>query len=1047
VSLYSLSIRRPVMAIVMSLAILLFGVLGFRKLGVREFPSVEAPLITVVTNYRGASAEVIETQITEPLEESINGIDGIRSLTSTSREGRSTIQVEFDLGADLERAANDVRDRVFRAQSNLPPDVEPPSISKADADGRPVAALAIGSDQRNLLELTRFADDVFRERLQTISGVSRVDIWGSKTHAMRLWLDPHKLASYRLSPADVRDAVRRENVELPAGRIEGRDVELTVRTMSRLSTPAEFEALILKEDGGGMVRLRDVGRVELGPQNQRTILRRNGVPMVALAIRPQPGSNYVEIVDEVRRRVAQIERHLAPDIELSYAFDSSVFIRKSITEVKQTILWALVLVLAVIFLFLRDWRTTLIPVLAIPVSLIGAFFIMDAAGFSINVLTLLALVLAIGLVVDDAIVVLENVYAKIEGGMAPAEAGVVGTREIFFAVIATTVALVAVLLPIFFLGGLTGRLFREFGATLAGAVIISSFVALTLTSMLTTRLLKKRPRQPWLYRATEPFFRRLTAAYRDSLNAFLAHRWLALPILVVCLAAIAFFGRLLPAELAPLEDRSRVAASFKAPEGATYEYMDRYIQAVTGMMLAEYPERRELMTVTSPGFGASTSINSGFARLWLADPEERQRSQGEVAADLRRQLAAFPGARAFITQDPTIAVGRRWGQPVQFVLQAPTLERLQSAVPAFLERVGRAPELTTPDVNLIFDKPQLRVEIDRARARDLGISALDVAETLQLSLSEQRLGFFIMDGKQFEVIGQVERRNRDETLDLRNLYVPTEDGQPVPLDKVVTVAEESIPPQLYRFDRYVSATVSAGLAPGVSMSDGIAAMERIASETLDDTFSTALAGQARDFAESSRALEFVFLLALALIYLVLAAQFESFRDPFIIMLSVPLALAGALFWLWYFHQTLNIFSQIGMIMLIGLITKNGILIVEFANQRRARGRGVMDAIEEAAVARFRPVLMTSLSTMLGILPIALALGAGAESRVPMGVAVIGGLSVGTLLTLYVVPAMYSYLTSREWRRSISVEGAIDLAAEAGSAAAAAPASISASVDL
>ncbi len=1042
-SLYSLSIRRPVLAIVMSLAILLFGALGFRNLGVREFPSVEAPLVTVVTDYRGASAEVIETQITEPLEESINGIDGIRTLTSTSREGRSTIQVEFDLGADLERAANDVRDRVFRAQRNLPPDVEPPSISKADADASPVVALAIGSDQRNLLELTRFADDVFVDRLQTISGVSRVDIWGSKTHAMRLWLDPQKLASYRLSPADVRDAVRRENVELPAGRIEGRDVELTVRTMSRLTTPAEFDDLILKEDGGGLVRLRDVGRAELGPQNQRTILRRNGVPMVALAVRPQPGSNYVEIVDEVRRRVAQIERNLAPDIELSYAFDSSVFIRKSISEVQQTIFSALLLVLAVIFLFLRDWRTTLIPVLAIPVSLIGAFFVMDAAGFSINVLTLLALVLAIGLVVDDAIVVLENVYAKIEGGMAPAEAGVVGTREIFFAVIATTVALVAVLLPIFFLGGLTGRLFREFGATLAGAVIISSFVALTLTSMLTTRLLKKRERQPWLYRVTEPFFRGLTAAYRDSLGAFLAHRWLALPILVACLAAIALFGRLLPAELAPLEDRSRVAASFKAPEGATYEYMDGYVQAVTEMMLAEYPERRELMTVTSPGFGASTSVNSGFARLWLSDPEERQRGQSEVAADLRGRLAGYPGARAFVSEDPTIAVGRRWGQPVQFVLQAPTLERLQSAAPAFLERVERAPELTTPDVNLVFDKPQLRVEIERDRARDLGISALDVAETLQLSLSEQRLGFFVMDGKQFEIIGQVERRNRNETLDLRNLYVPTGDGQPVPLDKVVTVTEESIPPQLFRFDRYVAATVSAGLAPGYSMSDGIAAMERIAAEVLDDTFSTALDGQARDFAESSRALEFVFVLALALIYLVLAAQFESFRDPFIIMLSVPLALAGALFWLWYFHQTLNIFSQIGMIMLIGLITKNGILIVEFANQRRARGRGVLEAIQEAATARLRPVLMTSLSTMLGILPIALALGAGAESRVPMGVAVIGGLSVGTLLTLYVVPAMYSYLTSREWRRSISVEGAVDLAREAGSAPAAVAGSASA----
>ena len=1030
-SLYSVSIRRPVLAIVLSLSILLFGALGFRNLGVREFPSVDAPLITVVTNYRGASADVIESQITEPLEESVNGIDGIRTLTSVSREGRSTIQVEFDLGADLERAANDVRDRVFRAQRNLPPDVDPPSISKADADGSPVVALTIGSDQRNLLELTRFADDVFVERLQTIPGVSRIDIWGSKTHAMRLWLDPQKLASYRLSPMDVREAVRRENVELPAGRIEGRDVELTIRTMSRLSTPEEFDNLILKEDSGGVVRLRDVGRAELGPQNQRTILRRNGVPMVALAIRPQPGSNYVEIVDEVRRRVETIEKHLAPDITLSYAFDSSTYIRRSIAEVQQTIFLALSLVVLVIFLFLRDWRTTLIPVLVIPVSLVGAFFVMYVAGFSINVLTLLALVLAIGLVVDDAIVVLENVYAKIESGLAPAQAGVVGTREIFFAVIATTVALVAVLLPIFFLGGLTGRLFREFGATLAGAVIISSFVALTLTSMLTTRLLKKRERQPWFYRVTEPFFVWLSRSYRESLITFLGYRWLALPVLLICLVGIAFFANLLPSELAPLEDRSRVAVNMKAPEGATYEYMDRYIEEVTEVMLTEIPERRELMTVTSPGFGASTSVNSGFIRLWLTDVEERDRTQMEIADQVKTRLADFPGARAFVTQSPTIAVGRRRGQPVQFVIQAPTLNRLRDVLPAFVERAQHDPVLTTPDVDLVFDKPQLRVEIDRHRARDLGISALDVAETLQLSLSEQRVGFFIMDGKQFEIIAQVNRESRDETLDLRNLYVASREGEPVPLDKVVTVTEESIPPQLYRFDRYVSATVSAGLAPGYSMSDGIEAMERIAEDLLDDTFSTTLAGQSRDYSESSRALLYVFGLALALIYLVLSAQFESFRDPFIIMLSVPLALAGALFWLWYFHQTLNIFSQIGMIMLIGLITKNGILIVEFANQRRARGRDVVEAIQDAATARFRPILMTSLSTILGILPIALALGAGSESRIPMGVAVIGGLSVGTLLTLYVVPAMYTYLTSREWKRSIAVEGAVDVARETG----------------
>ena len=1032
-TLYSLAIRRPVLAIVLSLTILLFGFIGFTRLGVREFPSVDPPVITVSTSYRGASADVIESQITEPLEESINGIEGIHSLTSTSREGRSTISVEFELGSDLERAANDVRDRVFRTQSNLPPDVDPPSISKADDEGAPVVALLLGSSQRNLLELSRYADEVFVERLQTIPGVARIDVWGERTYAMRLWLDPQKLAAYQLSPMDVRDAIREENVELPAGRIEGREVELTVRTMSRLTTPEEFGNLILKEDAGGTVRLRDVGRAELGPQNQRTILRRAGVPMVAVAVRPQPGSNYVQIADEVHRRVDILERNLPPDIDLSYGYDTSKYIRQSIREVQQTVFLALGLVALVIFGFLRDWRTTIIPILVIPVSLIGSFFIMYAAGFSINVLTLLALVLAIGLVVDDAIVVLENVYAKIEGGLEPMEAGIVGTREIFFAVIATTLALVTVLLPILFLGGLTGRLFREFGITLAGAVAISSFVALTLTSMLSTRLLKGHARHSWLYRVTEPFFQRLASAYRSSLEGFLRHRWTALPILLAAVVAIALFGAALPQELAPREDRSMLRVASRGPEGATYEYMDAFMQQVTDTIKEHVPEVREFITVTSPGFGASSSVNQGFARLWLVEPEERERGQTAIGGDLQARLDRLGGARSFVSEEPTIAVGRRRGLPVQFVLQAPDLDRLKAVLPTFLERVDADPTFTAVDVDLVFDKPQLRVDIDRARARDLGISALDVAETLALSLSEQRLGFFIMEGKQYEIIGQVETANRDETFDLQNLYVPAASGEPVQLDKLVRVTEESSPPQLYRTDRYVSATVSAGLTPGRTLGDGIAAMEAIADDLLDDSFATSLAGESRDFAESSRALLFVFVLALAMIYLVLSAQFESFRDPFIIMLSVPLALAGALFWLWYFHQTLNVFSQIGMVMLIGLVTKNGILIVEFANQRRGRGRAIFEAVQDAAEARFRPVLMTSLSTLLGILPIALALGAGSESRIPMGIAVIGGLAVGTLLTLYVVPAFYTYLTSREWKAAEGLASEEELV-EAGAAA-------------
>jgi len=1022
-TLYSLSIRRPVLAMVMSITIVLFGAIGFTFLGIREFPSVDPPVITVSVNYRGANADVIESQITEPLEDVINGIDGIRTLTSTSREGRSTISVEFGLGTDLERATNDVRDRVYGALDNLPPDVDPPEVSKADADAQPIVQITLRSDTRNLLELSRLADELYVERLQTIPGVSRVDVWGDKTYAMRLWIDPVKLASYQLSPLDVREAVARENVELPAGRIEGRDVELPVRTLSRLNTPEEFENLILKEERGRIVRFKDVGRAELGPRNERTVLKKEGVPMVAVVVRPQPGANYIDIVDEFNRRVEQIARDLPPDVHMGYGFDSTRFIRRSIAEVAQTISVAFLLVILIIFIFLRDWRTTVIPVVAIPVSLIGAFFIMYMASFSINVLTLLGLVLAIGMVVDDAIIVLENIYAKIEAGRDPLEAGIEGTREIFFAVIATTLALVAVFLPILFLGGLTGRLFREFGVTLAGAVVISSFVALTLTPMLSSRFLKKRAVEPRLYRATEPFFRGLQRGYRRSLEGFLTRRWLALPVLAACGALIFLFSETLPQELAPLEDRGTLRLSSRAPEGATFSYMDRFTDDLVAMIAAEVPERTTLISVTSPGFGASSSVNSSFARVMLSDPEQRERSQMEIAALLEEKVKGLPQARTSVSQEPTIAVGRRRGSAVEFVLQAPNLDKLKEVLPTFLDEAAANPAFSFVDTDLKFDKPELRLLIDRPRARDLGVSALAIAQTLQLALSEQRLGFFIMDGKQYEVIGQVVPERRDETFDLKNLYVRSSDGgPPVQLDKVVSLREESSPPQLYRFDRYVSATVSANLSPGFTVGDGISAMEAIAGRVLDDSFRTALSGQSRDFAESSRSLSFVFMLALVLVYLVLAAQFESFRDPFIILFTVPLALAGALSALWYFGQTLNVFSQIGMIMLIGLVTKNGILIVEFANQRKEAGLDVMAATIEGATARFRPVLMTSLSTILGIAPIALALGAGSESRVPMGIAVIGGLTIGTFLTLYVVPAIYSYLTSRGARAEVASSG-------------------------
>jgi len=1014
--LYELSVRRPVLATVMSLVIVIFGIVSFTFLGVREFPSVDAPIITVSTNYPGANASVIESQITEPLEESVNGVEGIRSLTSTTREGRSTIQVEFDLDEDLDRAANDVRDRVNRVLGRLPPDVDPPQVSKASDDESPIVFLNVFSDRRDLLELTEIAETRFAERLQTISGVSRVDVWGARRYAMRLRLDPQRLAAHRLSLAEVQEALDRENVELPSGNLEGDDLQLTIRTLTRLQTAEEFEDVILRQENGQVVRLRDVGRAELAAQNERTVLKREGVPMVGVVLRPLPGANNVAIADEFYQRLEQIRADLPDDIQTAIGFDITEFIRASIGEVQQTVLLALLLVTLVIFLFLRDWRTTVVPVIAIPVALLGGFFVMFAMGFTINVLTLLAMVLAIGIVVDDAIVVVENIYSKIEAGEDTTLGSIEGTREIFFAIISTTLALVAVFLPIIFLGGLTGQLFSEFGLTLAGAVVVSSFVALTLTPMLCSRLLKKRERQPWFHRRTQGFFDGLTEGYRRMLDGFLARRWMAFLVLGACFGFGYLLFNALPQELAPTEDRGAMQIPVSGPEGATFAYMDRHMDALVELIEEEVPEHRAIVSVTSPGFGAASAVNSGFIRLALTDGSERERSQQEIAGALSRRLGEVRGVQAFVIQDQSIRTGGGGrGLPVQFVLQAPTLEDLAEKLPQFLDEARAEPAFSVVDVDLTFDSPELLVEVDRQRARDLGISTAEVGRTLQLALSEQRTGFFIMNGQQYDVITEVELDRRRTPTDLRSLYVRTANGAPLQIDNLVTLQETVAPPQLYRFDRFASATVSAGLAPGFVIGDGIRAMQGVADRVLDDRFNTSLTGASRDFQEGSEGVLFVFILALVLVFLILAAQFESFRDPLIIMFTVPLALVGALFSLWYFGQTLNIFSQIGMVMLIGLVTKNGILIVEFANQRKDAGLDVLDAIREGASARFRPVLMTSISTALGILPLALALGSGAESRMPMGIAVIGGLAIGTLLTLFVVPAMYSYLSSRKVR--------------------------------
>lgn len=1015
-SLSTVSISRPVLAIVMSMGIVLFGFIGFTFLGVREFPSVDPPVITVSTNYIGANSDVIESQITEPLEDAINGVPGIRTLTSVSREGRSTITVEFELGVSLEAAANDVRDKVSGALFNLPPDVDPPVVEKADADSSPIIFMSIISDKRDLLELSRITEVMFKERLQTIPGVSSVQIWGQRRYAMRLWMDPIKLASLKLAPSDVLTALNRENVELPSGRVEGANTELTVRTMGRLTTEEDFNNLIVKEGADNVVRFSDIGYAKLGPENERTILRRDGVPGCALAIVAQPGANNIDIADRLYKKLEQIERDLPPDVKWVMSYDSTQYIRSSISEVEETIIIAFLLVLSIIFLFFRDWRTTLIPIATIPISLIGAFFVMYVLGFTINVLTLLGIVLAIGLVVDDAIVVLENIYVKIEEGEKPEEAARKGSIEIYFAVISTTVAVVAVFLPVIFLQGLTGRLFREFGLVVSSAVAISAFVSLTLTPMMCAKILKNRERQPWLYRKTEPFFKNLTKGYANALSGFMNHRWVAFAVIAVSVVLIYVLGTGIPSELAPLEDRSEFRVQATAAEGSTFEYMDSYVSELTAFVDTETPERLGILSVTAPGWG-SGGVNTGFVRVILHNPEERTRTQQQIVDDITAKVQKYTGARTFVTQSQTIG-DRRGGFPVQFVIQAADIDKLKVALPEFIAKAMASPSFAFVDVDLKFTKPEINITINRDKARNMGVNVFDIAQTLQLGLSGSRFGNFIMDGKQYQIIGQVERSNRNEPLDLKTLYVKSNRGELIQLDNLVSMEEQSAPPQLYRFNRYSSAKVSAQLAKGVALGDGIKEMERIADEVLDESYTTSLDGASREFAESSSSIYLAFIIALAIIYLILAGQFESFRDPLVIMFTVPLALAGALLSLWYFDQTLNVFSQIGIIMLIGLVTKNGILIVEFANQRKEQGRSLHDSVVEAAESRFRPILMTSLATALGILPIALALGAGSESRVSMGIAVIGGMMFATVLTLFVIPAIYTYFSSKEARHAI-----------------------------
>lgn len=1010
--LSDIALRRPVGSIVLSLLIMLFGVVGYTFLGVREYPAIDPPTINVKTTYTGANAEIVESQITEPLEKAINSVEGIRSINSSSSIGNSNITVEFDLGVDMERAANDVRDKVAQAVKNLPQDIDAvPTVSKSDANSDPIIFIPIQSTKMNDIEISDYAENELQEKLQTIPGVSEVRIFGQHRKSMRLWMDPVKLAARKLTVADVYNALNKENIELPGGKITGDKTEFAIKTFGSLTTEEDFNNLIVYSSGNTVVRFREIGEAVLGPENIETNARISNTTAVSLAIIPQPGANYIAIADELYKRYNEIEKSLPDGMIMSVGLDKSKFVRKSILEVKETLLIAILLVVLIIYLFFRNWIIALRPLLDIPVSLIGAFFIMYLFGFSINILTLLGIVLATGLVVDDGIVVTENIYKKIERGMDRMTAAREGTREIFFAVISTSLTLAVVFIPVIFLEGFTGRLFREFGIVVAGAVLISALVSLTLTPVLNVKLGKTSTTHSRFYNWSEPFFRGMESFYRRSLDKFMRNRWLGIFLLVVCGALIIIVGKDLPGELAPLEDRSAIRCPVTAPEGTSFDYMDDIMYRFTAQVIDSVPEAKMIFGLTSMGGGGIANINSGTLIVRLVDPEDREASQQEIADRIGRIAKRFPEARIFPSQEQTISTSLSASsqQPVQLVIQNLSFDKLRKALPKFLELAAKDSTLVNVDVNLKFNKPEIDVSIDRLKASQLGVSVQDISSALQLALSGRRFGYFKQNGKQYQIVGQVDRENRDEPMDLNSLYVRNKNGEMIQLGNLVTQTDSISPPTLYHYNRYKSATFSASLAPGKTLGDGIASMQKVADQVLDDSFQRALAGPSRDYVDSSSNISFAFILALILVYLILAAQFESFLDPIVILLTVPLALAGALSSLWLFGQTLNIFSQIGMIMLIGLVTKNGILIIEFANQLRHGGSDKMTALKDASVARLRPILMTTLATILGALPIALALGAGAKSRMPLGIVIVGGLLFSLILTLYVIPAMYSFI--------------------------------------
>jgi multidrug efflux pump len=1007
--LSDICIKRPVFAAVLSLAILLVGMISFSRLAVRELPKIDQPIVTVTTTYRGASADVMESQVTKPLEDSLSGIEGVDILTSSSRAEQSDITVTFKLSRDPDSAAADVRDKVSRVRGRLPQLIDEPVLAKTDADELPSMFIAFSSDRHTQMEQSDYANLYIRPRLGTLPGAADVRINGERKSSMRIWLDLGKLAAYKLTTNDVEDAIRRQNVEIPAGRIESVKREFNVLSQTDLATPDQFGAIIVKDAGGYQVRVRDVAKVEVAPVSERVITRFRGMPAISLGVVRQSTANTLDLAVAVRREIAEINKTLPQGMKLSMSYDSAVFIEESTKNVFQTIIEAMVLVALVIFVFLRNLRATLIPLLTIPISLIGTFTLLYAAGFSLNVLTLLAMVLAIGLVVDDAIVVLENIYRNIEKGMEPVQAALVGSREIGFAIIAMTLTLAAVFIPLAFGQTRTDRLFIEFALALAGAVLVSGFVALTLSPMMCSKLLRHEPKHGKIYNAIESFFEWQTVAYKRLLSASLDRRWIGVIIWVIFAGVSAPLFLNLKSELAPLEDRGVIFGPFSAPEGSTINYTAQYSRQMETVYAGVKDASRFFVNNGNP------SPDAGFSILILKPWSERTKSSIQIANEIRPKFRAIPGINAFPVTPPSLGGGR--DKPVQFVVmtQAPYPE-LALMVARLQEEVRKSPALINVDSDLRLSQPELRVSVNREKLGDLGIPVDTVGRTLETMLGGRVVTRFKQDGEQYDVIVQITPDDRNTPTDISDIFVRSRSGDMVPLSNVTTLREGVSPRNLNHFNRLRSATVNAEIAPGYSLKEALDVMDAAAAKVLPQV-QTDVLGQSREFKEGAATLLISFALALCFIYLVLAAQFESFVDPFVILLTVPLSITGALLALWLTNNSLNVFSKIGLITLVGLITKHGILIVEFANQLQEQGKSVRDAVIEAAVLRLRPILMTTGATVLGALPLAIASGAGAESRQQIGWVIVGGMTVGTLLTLFVVPTFYTVFAS--WHQRVA----------------------------